>query len=236
MTGMKEDREKVNYFVRDFTVGIDPDLARTALLVIDLQKAGVTRESALGAHMRLLGREEDVAYRFERHEQVVIPNVKRLLDYFRHHELKVVHTVNAAYMADFSDAPASYRPILSATNAFVGSGDSAFIEEVAPIDGELIIYKSTLSAFNSSGIDNMLRSAGIQYLIVVGISTNMCVESTVRDAADKGYSVIVVDDCCGADSPAYHQNSLASISRLMAHVMTLEEVIQLLDRVRGVRK
>lgn len=236
MTKNREDPERINYFVRDYTLDIDLDLSRTALLVVDLQTTGVTHNSALSTHMQEQGREADVQYRFDRHEQVVIPNVKVLLDYFRSHGLKVVHTVMAANMADYSDAPAIYRPILSAMSAVVGTEHAGFVDEVAPIDGEMIVYKSTLSAFNSSGIDNMLRGADIQYLIVVGISTNMCVESTVRDAADKGYSIILVDDCCGADSDAYHEAGLASMSRLMSRVMRLEEVLHLLDRAREVRK
>ena len=70
----------------------------------------------------------------------------------------------------------------------------AIREEFAPQEGDLVVHKKTFGAFNSSNLDDVLREHGIDTLVICGISTNCCVETTARDAADRGYGVVIVDE------------------------------------------
>jgi len=216
-------------YARDFNAPIELAPASTALVIVDLQYSDADRHSGLGAFKTAARRDADVAYRFDRQEQVVIPNVKRLLECFRRHRMRVIHLRIGAALPDASDMPPCWRPIAIATNAIVGQHEHDFLEAVKPKADELVVNKRSASPFNTTAIDNVLRNLRIETLIVVGVSTNMCVESTVRDAADRGYGVIVVEDCCGADTPDYHEASLRSMSRVFARVVDLAHVLEVLD-------
>jgi nicotinamidase-related amidase len=184
--------------------------------------------------MKGKAREEDVAYRYDHLENVVIPNVQRVLAYFRKHKLRVIHVVFGTYTSDVNELPPCLRPIGRVMKSVIGSFEHQILDEVKPNLGELVINKRSFSPFNSTGIDNLLRTLGIQYLIITGTSTNMCVETTARDAADRGYSVVLVDDCCNADNPEYHAATLVSFSRMFGQVQTLEQVISTLDSALGI--
>lgn len=214
-----------DYLVHDFTPRFSLEPKKTALLIVDLQYTSGCRTMGLGKLMKELGREAELAYRFERQETVVIPNVQQILTFFREHGLQVIHLTFGAELTDLGDIPRCFRPIARAMNSIVGTAEHRILEQVKPIEGELVINKRSASPFNSTGIDNVLRNMGIQYLIVTGISTNMCIETTARDAADRGYSVVVVEDCCGADSEAYHEAALRSFSRLCGLVDSLDNVL-----------
>ena len=71
-----------------------------------------------------------------------------------------------------------------------------------------MVHKATFGAFNSSNIDEVLREHGLQTIVMVGISTNCCVETTARDAADRGYAVVIVDEACADYDEAAHDASL----------------------------
>ena len=81
-------------------------------------------------------------------------------------------------------------------------------EEIAPVEGETIVRKLTMGAFNSGNIDTVLRSMGITSLVVAGVSTNACVETTARDAADRGYATVIVDDATADYDQAAHDATL----------------------------
>ena len=88
------------------------------------------------------------------------------------------------------------------------SPDYAIREELAPQPGDTVIQKTTFGAFNSSTIDATLRAMGKDTLIVSGISTNACVETTARDAADRGFATAIVDECTADFDPQAHDAAL----------------------------
>lgn len=223
------DELDLDYMVRDFTPGISLEPKKTALLLVDLQYASGCRTTGLGRLMKEQGKEADTKYRFDRQEQIVIPNAQRMLAYFREHGLQVIHLTFGAESPDLRDLAPCFRPIARAMNSIVGTEEHQILEQVRPVAGEMVINKRSASPFNSTGIDSVLRNMEIQHLLIAGISTNMCVETTARDAADRGYSVVIVDDCCGADSPEYHAATLASFSRLFGQVENMESVLAALD-------
>ena len=88
------------------------------------------------------------------------------------------------------------------------------------------INKTTIGAFNSTNLEAILHAYGINSLLFAGVSTNMCVESTARDAADKGFKCVMVEDGCGATKQEYHDATLSTLQRLFGKVQSAEQVIE----------
>lgn len=97
-----------------------------------------------------------------------------------------------------------------AGNAFVkGTWGAAIVDEVAPVEGDIVIEgKRGLDTFASTNLDFILRSKGIQTVILGGFLTNCCVESTMRSAYENGYRVITLTDCTAATSVEEHDNAI----------------------------
>ncbi|WP_433302826.1 cysteine hydrolase family protein [Actinoplanes sp. CA-030573] len=96
-------------------------------------------------------------------------------------------------------------------NAFVkGTWGAAIVDSLAPADGDIVIEgKRGLDTFASTNLDFILRSKGIETVILAGFLTNCCVESTMRSAYENGYRVITLTDCTAATSPEEHDNAIA---------------------------
>lgn len=82
------------------------------------------------------------------------------------------------------------------------------IDELKPIEGEVVIDKRGHGAFYATDLEVVLRSLGIRYLIITGVTTDVCVHSTVREANDRGYEVLVLEDCVASYSPKFHKVGL----------------------------
>src|SRR5690606_35801753 len=106
-----------------------------------------------------------------------------------------------------------------------GSREAQILDELAPMPGELVFSKTTGSSFNGTTLDYVLRSMGIRTLIMTGVMTSGCVESSVRDAKDLGYGVIVVSDACASWTEELHRASLRVMNEVFAKVMTSDEVV-----------
>jgi len=91
------------------------------------------------------------------------------------------------------------------------------------------VNKTTYGTFNSTGLDHALRSLGIASLVVGGVVTNVCVETTARDAADRGYEVVLLDDGCAAFSPEIYEATLLSFQGPFGRVRRSDEVLALLE-------
>ncbi|MEL6316753.1 MAG: isochorismatase family cysteine hydrolase, partial [Pseudomonadota bacterium] len=87
-----------------------------------------------------------------------------------------------------------------------------FVPELAPQPGDLVVDKPGYSAFHATDLEQILRSRGISKLMVAGVTTDVCVHSTVRDATDRGYECLVVGDACAATDAANHDAALATIA------------------------
>lgn len=96
-------------------------------------------------------------------------------------------------------------------NAFVkGTWGAAIVDDLAPTEGDILIEgKRGLDTFASTNIDFILRSKGIETIILGGFLTNCCVESTMRSGYENGYRVITLTDCTAATSPAEHENAIS---------------------------
>ncbi len=111
------------------------------------------------------------------------------------------------------------------SNAFVkGSWGAAIIDELAPADEDIVLEgKRGLDAFASTNLDFILRSKGLQTVVLSGFLTNCCVESTMRSAYERGFEVITLTDCVGATSEAEHTNAITYDYPMFSKPMTSQE-------------
>jgi nicotinamidase-related amidase len=212
-------------YVGAFAPRIEIDPRATCLVVVDLQHAFASRTAGLGRLLAAEGRADAAEYRFSRIERLVVPNTARLLRACRESALGAVFLVTGSAVADYSDLPPHLRELCRATNIRVGEREHELLPELAPRPGEPVLNKLSLSAFASTPVQTVLRSRGVTTLVFAGITTNMCVEHNVRDAADRGFACVVAEDACATDSRQMHEASLRNIGRLYGRVTTTDAVV-----------
>ncbi len=180
----------------------------TALLVVDLQYFDAHPDWGEGLTARQKGVEHLFAPMFDEVRRI-LPEVARLLEVARSRNLEVIHVRVAERTADSRDVGRKQR----VRGLFVArdSKEAEFLPEVAPVGDELVISKSSSGVFPWTNLDMLLRAMGIRHLVLTGISTGGCVESAVRDAADMGYLVTVIEDACADSSPGAHEAALDRI-------------------------
>jgi len=218
-------------YITDLSASFEIDPAKTALVVIDMQYATGSRHAGLGKKLAAEGKLEAYAgERFARIENVVVPNLRKMLAFFREKSLRIIYVTIGSEMEDYSDAPRHTALLFKGTNNRKGQLEHEIVEEVKPIKGEPVINKTTVSAFTSSGIDSLFHSMGIEYLLFAGVSTNMCVGTTARDAADRGYRCVLIEDCCGAPKDEYHRWEIVNFQRLFGRVESAEKLMAEIKR------
>lgn len=203
----------------------------TALLCIDLQYLDAAPGHGVFRDAENSGvAPEAQEYYFNRLEKLVLPNVRKLQDTFREHSLELIHTRIQSLTRDGRDRSKGHRRL--GLLAPPGSRDADFLEAVAPRPDrdEIVINKTASGVFSSTNLHYVLNNLGIQSLFVVGVYTNECVETTVRDACDLGYLVTVVEDCCATVTPELHEASLATLRDRYARIIQLDEAVRTIDR------
>ena len=212
------------------------DWQRAGLIIIDLQN--YSSNSACGVTQMVAQQYPDVAQYYFPRIREVISNSGRLLETFRQLNREVVFTRHGALLHDGRDMilrrrrrdreayEQTDRPTLWAK----GSREHEVVDELAPLDHELVIDKNASSPFNGTGIDQLLRNMNLETLIMTGMATDMCVETTARDAADRGYNVIVVEDATATFFPEHHRAALSALARVYTQVWTTDHVLSALRR------
>ena len=185
-------------------------LARTALVIIDMQRDFV-EPGGFGASLG-----NDVT-----RLQAIVPALQRLLAAWRAAGGWVVHT-REGHAPDLSDCPPAK---LNRGNPSLRIGDvgpmgrvliqgepgHAIIPELVPIDGELVLDKPGKGAFCGTDLQALLRARSITHLVFTGVTTEVCVHTTMREANDRGYDCLVLADCTGSYFPEFHAAGLAMI-------------------------
>ena len=212
-------------YVSVYTRSVTLDPRKTCLVVVDLMYATGTRETGLGKLLAEQGRLDDAAYRFDRIDQLVVPNTLRLLQWAREHDMRRVFLTYGSEVEDYSDLSPQMYDLCRSTSNRVGLREHELLDVLERRPDERVINKITPSAFTSSPIELILRNYGVEDLIFTGVSTNMCVEGTMRDAADRGFGCVLVDDASGADAQEYHDAACLVLQRLYGHVMQTDEVL-----------
>ena len=219
--------------VTQHTLGFELDPGATALALIDLQYASACRSTGFGRWLEEQGRAAEGAYRFGRIEQLVVPNAARLLAFFREHDLPRVFIRLGAQMGSCRDLIPHLRALETDFGNVEGNREFEFLDEVAPRPGEPVLTKLSASAFSSTGIDALLRNLAVRDVVFAGVSTSQCVDLTARDAADRGYRAIVVEDAVAEDRADFHDWTLEQFRRLFGRVETTDTVIA--ELARGLR-
>lgn len=215
---------------------LTPDWSRSALLVVDLQNYGCNRD--VGVARMLLDDHPAIAeYYVPRITELVLPNSSRLIEAFRRWARPVVYTRHGPLLKDGRDMIGrrrrrdrdSTRYFGAPTLWHRGTFEHQIVDALTPNEDELVIDKNTASAFNSTGIEWMLRNMGITTLVIAGMATDMCVETTARDAADRGFDVILVEDAAATFFAHHHYAALSSFARVFGVVWSTARVIDALD-------
>jgi nicotinamidase-related amidase len=216
----------------------DIDWTRAALAVIDVQN--YSSNAKVGIAAMLFEKRPTVAeYYAERILGTMVPNIARLIAGFRAGDREVIYTRHGPLLPDGRDliARRRRRDALASRETDrpalwpVGSYEHEIVNEVKPRPGELVINKNASSPFNGTGIDQLLRNMGIDTLVLTGTATEMCVETTARDAADRGYNVIVAEDATGTYFQSHHEASLSAIARVYGQIWTTDGVLAALEGV-----
>lgn len=197
----------------------------TALLTIDMQFLDAHWDHGMVKRARQAGFQADLRY-YQDRLKVIVPNIRRLQDACRSKGVEVVHIKIQSLKHDGRDRGPMHKGL--DMHAGPGSMESEILPELRMEANEIVLNKTTSSAFNGTTLDRLLRALGIQNLIACGVFTTNCVESTVRDGADLGYSCIVVEDACGALLEEMHQASIRVMRNVYAHIMTTDEIISTL--------
>lgn len=182
-------------------------LAAAALLLVDVQNGTCGPAGPAGSNASPPPRPPG----FEAHFQAaVLPRLQQALAHARQGGHEVIHTVIANLTADGRDRSLDYKR--SGLGFAPGSWESRVIEPLTPGPDELVLPKSSSSPFNSTSLDYLLRNMGITELVVAGLLTDQCIDHTVKDAADRGYTVTCLIDACMAESAERHRAALRCFS------------------------
>ena len=217
-------------YIRAYMSEREVDLSRAALVVIDMQYATGSRQGALARKLQAEGSTVG-DYRFDRIEQSVLPNTLLLREAFTRLARPVLHVTIGAAHADALDAPIHMRKLFVEFRNFLGSREHEILDELKPLPGEHVLRKTTIGAFASTNIDSLLRALQCEQLYLTGVSTNMCVETTAREAADRGYLVTLVEDACGTTHEDLHQATMRNFQRLFGRVRSTAQSLDELRRV-----
>jgi nicotinamidase-related amidase len=189
-------------------ISIDPE--RTAVVIIDMQRDFLEP----GGFGETLGNDVSLL-------QAAVAPCKALLEGTRRRGMLIIHT-REGHRPDLSDAPKA-KVERGAPSMRIGSpgpmgrilirGEAGhdIVQELYPRPGEPVIDKPGKGAFYATDLQTILRNRGIENLIVCGVTTEVCVHTTVREANDRGYRCIVPSDCCASYFPEFHEVALRMV-------------------------
>lgn len=208
-----------------------PNLDRVALIIIDMQRdfleSGGFGE-ALGNDLSQL--------------QQIVPTLKRILEVFRDRGLLIFHTLEG-HQSDLSDCPPSklkrgknQLKIGDLSNMgrilILGEPGNDIIPELQPLPDEIVISKPGKGAFYQTDLESWLQQKKITHLIFTGVTTEVCVQTTMREANDRGYECLLVEDATASYFPEFKQSTLEMVRAqggIVGWTTTSEQIIQALS-------
>jgi ureidoacrylate peracid hydrolase len=196
---------------------------KTALIVIDIQNDFCHNQGSFAK------RNFDLS-----HVEKAVVNLMSFIDECRQFDLPIIFV--RVIHSDWTDSP-------SWLGRFGGTGKEMLVcrlnswgaefYKVEPRKSDCVITKHRFSGFWGTDLDLILRSKGIETLLICGVVTNVCVETTARDAFNLNYNVILVEDCCGAYFPEEHTSTLNNIRKYFGIVADSKHLMRIMEKVGG---
>ncbi|MEO1067885.1 MAG: isochorismatase family cysteine hydrolase [Cyanobacteria bacterium J06638_6] len=210
-----------------FDYPLPATLSQVALVIIDMQRDFLEPGGfgdALGNDVALL--------------RSIVPALQQLLGAFRSLELPIFQTTES-HRSDLADCPPSKRlrgnPALKIGDSgpmgrilIAGEPGNAIISELAPLPGETVITKPGKGAFYNTNLEFLLKTHDITHLIITGVTTEVCVQTTIREANDRGYECLLVEDATESYFPEFKQSTLEMVRAqggIVGWTATTEQVI-----------
>jgi nicotinamidase-related amidase len=215
------------------TANSGPDIDKSALVIVDMQNDFLHRDGNFSHIAR-----EHPEYSIDMPFLIgIIPNVKRLADAFRTAGRPVVYLAHVL-KPDYSDAAFPYWRVGiepgrgNRTHCVEGTWGAQIIDELTPQEDEHLVLKKGFGGFSNTPLDTVLRNIGVATCVVSGVTTCVCVSTTVRGGVEHNYRMILVSDAVAEVDRTTHEAELKTMARIFADVKTADEVIGMLDRIR----
>jgi nicotinamidase-related amidase len=216
-------------------VNLGPDIGRSALIIVDMQNDFLHVDGSLAQRAR-----EHPEARIDMPFLMgTIPQVKRLAEAFRAAERPVVYLTHVV-KPDYSDAAFPYwrsRRLSSSgpNRSFIveGSWGAQIVDELQPLEGEHVVVKKGFGGFSNTPLDTILRNSGVNTCVVSGVTTCVCVSTTIRGGVEHNYRMILASDAVAEVSRETHDSELKTMARVFADVKKTDEVIAMLAEFRA---
>lgn len=193
----------------------------SALLIIDMQNAFINPEGSLSK----MGLDTS-------RTSIVIDPIKQLKEEFKAQNRPVIY-IQHTHRKDRTDAgliAKVFPPIMDLGHCMEGTWDGEIIEELKPEEDDYIVRKHRFSAFYNTQLEEVLHGLGVETLVVVGIATNVCVESTVRDAFYRDYNVFVPREATASYTVEQEQGAIGNFDFAFARVVSLEDMLNMVKK------
>ncbi len=216
-------------------IALDP--RRASLIVVDMQRYFTEPSFPFTDVFETLSAGSSAGY-LKRVRETVIPSIRKLLDCFRKCDAPIVFTAVGTEAGDGRELPCWLRSLDELGLATIGKRVWPPVEDpsweidgsLKPMRGELVLNKVSAGAFATTGLEQRLRHQGTEWAVVTGVSSDVCVATTAREAADRGFKTIMVSDGCTTFSEQMHQASLDTFNIAFGWVRAADEVIALMNQ------
>ena len=225
------DRHVSFYYESDTDIGeIRIDKKTTALLIVDMQHVFITRPVLNNPTEEELKDAERWEQFYHAIDEWVVPNNKLILDTFRKHGMEVVHAKIQCQKKNGADRSLDHKAT-GYNELLLPPGDptAEIVPELAPIQDEIVITKSTDNAIAGTPIRLWLRNMGIDTVVVTGVLTDQCVSGTVRGLADESFHVWLIEDATRAATQKIQDAELEILNNIYCHVINTDELINALS-------
>ena len=211
-----------------FKVNLPVETESVALGVIDVQHYGMDPSADLAHTLKKVN--PDIYERYSRDAREMVQNIQQLQEAFRGAGRRIFYTRHGSHVPDGGDMIQRRRRREQQTRLktkdqghlpIKGNKGHQIIEEVAPLEDELVLDKNTGSAFHSTPIDMFLRNMEIKTLVLSGVAAEQCVFCTALDAADRGFNVIIAADACAGFDPGIIEALFIHFGRVSGYVRPL---------------